>query len=82
MTPQPNVKIVKLLQVQTSIHSFFCATSFVESKVVTYQLLEIFINMQDIIESCNKFPKYKLPSCKSFDNVKKAVTDPFLEAKT
>ena len=37
--------------------------------------------MQSIIEIWNKFPKYKQPSWKSFDNVKKTVTDPLSEAK-
>ena len=58
---------------------FFCATRCVESKVVADRLLEIWINMQDI-EFWNKFPKYKQPTCKSFDNVK-SVTDPLSEAK-
>ena len=32
MTPQPNVKILKLLQVQTSIHSFFVLQDVTKSK--------------------------------------------------
>ena len=80
MTPQPDVKILKLLQVQTSIHSF-CARSCVEREVVADRLQEIWTTKQCIIEFWNKLPKYKQPSCKSFDNVKKAVTDPLSEAK-
>ena len=60
---------------------FLCTTRCDESKEVADRLLEIWINMQDIIKFWNKFPKYKQPSCKSFDNVKKAVTDPLSEAK-
>ena len=37
--------------------------------------------MQSIIEFWNKLPKYKQPSCKSFVNIKKAVTDPLSEEK-
>ena len=60
---------------------FLCATRCDESKEVADRLQEIWINMQDIIKFWNKFSKYKQPSCKSFDNVKKAVTDPLSEAK-
>ena len=60
---------------------FFCARSCVEREVVADRLQEIWTNKQCIIEFWNKLPKYKQPSCKSFDNVKKAVTDPLSEAK-
>ena len=55
---------------------YFCATRWVENKVVADRLLEIWTNMRSIIKFWNKLPKYKQPSCQSFDNVKKAVTDP------
>ena len=60
---------------------FFCARRCVEREVVADRLQDIWTNKQCIIEFWNKLPKYKQPSCKSFDNVKKAVTDPLSEAK-
>ena len=60
---------------------FFRARRCVEREVVADRLQEIWTNKQFIIEFWNKLPKYKQPSCKRFDNVKKAVTDPLSEAK-
>ena len=60
---------------------FFCARRCVEREVVADRLQEIWTNKQCIIKFWNKLPKYKQPSCKRFDNVKKAVTDPLSEAK-
>ena len=60
---------------------YFCATRFVKNKLLADRLLEICDNMQSIIGFWNKLPKYKQPSCKRFNNVEKAVTDPLSEAK-
>ena len=67
-------------EVVTSSNKYplFCARSCVEREVVADRLQEIWTNKQCIIEFWNKLPKYKQPSCKSFDNVK---TDPVSEAK-
>lgn len=60
---------------------YFCATRWVENKLVADRMLEIWANMLKIMEFWNKLPKYKQPSCKSFVNLNKAVKDPLTEAK-
>ena len=59
---------------------FLCATRCDKIKEMADRLLEIWINMQDI-KFWNKFPKYKQPSFKSFDNVKKTATYSLSKAK-
>ena len=81
MTPQPRREGFEVVTSSNKYPLFFCARRCVEREVVADRLQEIWTNKQCIIEFWNKLPKYKQPSCKRFDNVKKAVTDPLSEAK-
>ena len=56
---------------------FFCATRWIEGKVVADRLLDIWENIVKLVRYYEKLPKSKQPSSKSFVNVQKACNDIF-----
>ena len=65
----------------TGSTKYFCATRWVENKIVANRMLEVWSNMNKIVQFWEGLPKSKQPSCKSFINVQDAVHDEFTEAK-
>ena len=74
MTPKTIVKILKLLQVQASIYSTFVLQGVVKAR---YWLVNYWKSGPICKLSSNFGTNFQ-----SFDNVKKAVTDPLSEAET
>ena len=59
----------------------FCATRWVEDKIVADRLLSIWDNVVKVIRVWEKKPKSKQPKCKSYINVQKACNDIFTVAR-
>ena len=66
---------VKVLQNLQNFCSFFCAVRWIEDGAVVERLIEVWANMKQIMNLCEKLPKSKQPSNKSYDTLKTAVLD-------
>ena len=60
---------------------YFCATRWVENKLVADRMLEVWPNIKKIVQFWEGLPKSKQPSCKSYSNVQDGVHDVLIEAK-
>ena len=60
---------------------FFCATRWIEDKIVADRLLDIWENIVKLVRYYEKLPKSKQPFSKSFVNVQKACNDIFYIGK-
>ena len=57
---------------------YYCATLWVENKLVAECMIEVWSNLIKFINFWTSLPKSKQPTCKSYGNVCDAVQDPFM----
>ena len=59
---------------------YFCATRWVENKLVTDSMIEVWPHLIKIVNFWDSLQKSKQPSCKSYENIH-GVRDPLMIAK-
>ena len=60
---------------------YYCATRWVENKLETVRMIEVWPNLIKLINFWISLPKSKQPTCKNYGNVCDAVQDPFMVSK-
>ena len=60
---------------------YYCATHWVENKLVAERMIELWQNLIKLINFWTSLPKSKQPTCKSYGSVCDAVQDPFMILK-
>ena len=65
----------------TKFPSYYCATHWVENKLVMDHMIEVWPNLIKLINLWTSLPKSKQRTCKSYKNVCDAMQDPFVISK-
>ena len=60
---------------------YFCATRWVENKLVTDRMVEVWPHLIKIVNFWDSLQKSKQPSCKSYENIRDGVRYPLMIAK-